>query len=731
MLPKWIVQTVYSWLSICNRGLVHLLHRAKNAASLYPNRGLALAPTPLHNRPAHNHKRLSLLAFSILLSGSAVLGVVHRAQAQAPVAYYVDCSAGKDGNPGTSPALAWKSINKANNATLRPGDSLLFKRGCAWQGPLRVTWSGTANQPITIGAYGSGNLPKIQDSYSGNVQISGSHLIIQHLETTLTTPPNPDPKCMNQPVAWKVGFSISGSASYNTLQYIKASNLAIGVFLDYPSHHNKVLHSELVNNHVVWQLDKNQALGAMGILLHGDHQEIAYNTFANNSTICTYNGIVESNSIELHGASYANIHHNISYNDRVFSELGSSSTYVSTDNVYAYNLHIVEPQQSNIGSRFIVTRGANHAHGPVWRTKAYNNTLYHTGADSKGITCQSCGTDVLTAKNNIFWVDREPISVDGPFVEGHNLYWASGGNPLINFVPSTTSRTANPLFVDPAAQNFRIQAASPARQAGSNESITAGYTQDLDNISLPQGGTVDMGVYEVVESGGGAPAPTPEPEPEPEPQPIVDCSISINDGALYTGLSSVRVKAHVTNGAQMMVSNDAGFTGATWQPYQPEFDWILRDTEGRIATLVVYVRVIDGAQAPLCGPSHLSDDIIYDPVAPQVSVALAEVGAATAETETTEGGGAQDSKIVSLAITAQDQENGSGVAQMQISPDPSFEGEVWQPYAPAATTDAKPGQTIYVRVQDGAGNISNPASVTIPGADAATDNRVFIPYVSQ
>src|SRR5690606_17119409 len=116
-----------------------LLHRAKNAASLYPNRGLALAPTPLHNRPAHNHKRLSLLAFSILLSGSAVLGVVHRAQAQAPVAYYVDCSAGKDGNPGTSPALAWKSINKANNATLRPGDSLLFKRGCAWQGPLRVT----------------------------------------------------------------------------------------------------------------------------------------------------------------------------------------------------------------------------------------------------------------------------------------------------------------------------------------------------------------------------------------------------------------------------------------------------------------------------------------------------------------------------------------------------------------------------------------------------------------
>lgn len=714
------IQTAIWRLLTRKRGFAPLLQHMRTSVGLSTPVNRVIILDPLHNRHAARSLRLSLFACSILIGGGVLFGITARTLAQTPVTYYVDCDAGSDGNPGTSTAQAWKSINKVNNAALNPGDSLLFKRGCSWQGPLRAGWVGTAAQPITIGAYGTGDLPKIRDSYSGNVQITGSYLVVEYIETTLTTPPNPDPNCSNQPVAWKVGFALGANSSYNTIQHVRAGNLAVGIYLDYTSHHNKVLYSELVNNHVVWKLAQNQALGAMGILLHGDYNEIAYNTFADNRTICTYNGIVESNSIELHGARYANIHHNVSFNDRVFSELGSSTTYVSTDNVYAYNLHVVGPQPSAIGSRFLVTRGDDHANGPVWRTVAYNNTIYHTGADSKGITCQTCGNDVLTVKNNLLWVDREPISSDGPFIEEYNLFWATDGNPLINFVPSQTSQIANPQFVDLAAQNFRLQATSPARQAGDIASVTAGYTQDLDQVSVPQGNAVDIGAYEFVESDGGTPEPTPTPTPDPTP--VVDCAISINDGALYTGLSAVRVKATVNNGAQMMISNDAGFTGATWQTYQSEFDWLLRDTDGRIATLVVYMRVADGVQTPLCGSGHVSDDIIYDPVAPTVAVALGTAAQAAAAPQTTHA--------VTLHIAAEDQENGSGVAQMQVSLDPSFVGEAWQPFTTVAAVDAAPGQTIHVRVQDGAGNTSTAAAVTVPNVQTAAGNRIFVPFVA-
>jgi hypothetical protein len=457
--------------------------------------------------------RAKVLLLSLVITSAHTSLAPMVAFAQSPQTYYLDCHSGLDSNAGTSNTQAWQSIAKANSATLQPGDQLLLKRECAWQGPLQAAWNGSADQPIVIGAYGSGNLPIIRDSFSSNVQITGSYQILENLETTLTTAPNPDPNCKNQPVAWKIGFAFGSSAAYNTVQYSKANKLAIGVFLDYASHHNAVLHNQLTDNHVVWEFDATRALGAMGVLLHGDYNEIGYNTFRNNMTICTYNGIVESNSIELYGARFSNIHHNTSYNDRVFSEMGSSATHPSTDNTYAYNLHVAGHHQSQLGSRFLVTRGDGHEHGPVWRTKVYNNTIYHSGEGSKGIACQHCGSDVLVAKNNILWVDREPISTDAPFIEEHNLFWATSGKPLINFSRSATTQVVNPSFVDIEANDFRLQATSSALDAGSYESVSSGYATDLTQSVVPQAHAVDIGAYEVL--GTSSPSQPPDPAPAP------------------------------------------------------------------------------------------------------------------------------------------------------------------------------------------------------------------------
>jgi len=82
--------------------------------------------------------------------------------------YYIDFTLGNDNNSGLSETLAWKTLSKVRGeqANFNPGDSILFKRGETWtcgdsDDWLRLSKSGSSGNPITYGAYGSGNLPII------------------------------------------------------------------------------------------------------------------------------------------------------------------------------------------------------------------------------------------------------------------------------------------------------------------------------------------------------------------------------------------------------------------------------------------------------------------------------------------------------------------------------------------------------------------------------------------
>ncbi len=73
--------------------------------------------------------------------------------------YYLSSSSGSDYNSGTDPSSPWQSINKINSISLQPGDNVLFKRGDTFYGSLKISNSGSTGNPITFGAYGSGNKP--------------------------------------------------------------------------------------------------------------------------------------------------------------------------------------------------------------------------------------------------------------------------------------------------------------------------------------------------------------------------------------------------------------------------------------------------------------------------------------------------------------------------------------------------------------------------------------------
>ncbi len=74
--------------------------------------------------------------------------------------YYIATS-GSDTNNGTSTSTPWKTLAKVKNATFNPGDNILFKRGDSWEGGITVSSSGASGNPITYGAYGTGDKPVI------------------------------------------------------------------------------------------------------------------------------------------------------------------------------------------------------------------------------------------------------------------------------------------------------------------------------------------------------------------------------------------------------------------------------------------------------------------------------------------------------------------------------------------------------------------------------------------
>ena len=85
------------------------------------------------------------------------------ASAAAAADWHVDSAAGNDAADGTSPATAWRTLERVNQAKPAPGDRVLFKRGGLWRGTLSPV-SGAPGKPVTYSWYGHGPKPIIQNS---------------------------------------------------------------------------------------------------------------------------------------------------------------------------------------------------------------------------------------------------------------------------------------------------------------------------------------------------------------------------------------------------------------------------------------------------------------------------------------------------------------------------------------------------------------------------------------
>lgn len=96
-------------------------------------------------------KRLNIICLCLLL-----LYIKSVAQ----TTYYVS-SDGNDTLAGSSPATAWKTIDRVNNGinTMQPGDAVLFNKGDEFRGEIIISRSGTATANLKFDSYGTGAVP--------------------------------------------------------------------------------------------------------------------------------------------------------------------------------------------------------------------------------------------------------------------------------------------------------------------------------------------------------------------------------------------------------------------------------------------------------------------------------------------------------------------------------------------------------------------------------------------
>ncbi len=386
--------------------------------------------------------------------------------------YYVDDTGGNDGNAGTSPSAAWRSLLKASSAALQPGDRLLLKRGGTWTESLKLSRSGTGGAPILVASYGSGESPRI-GGVGTCVVLAGSNLVVSDLHAA---------DC-----SW-AGVKILGSN--NRVEANLITGNAAGVEVEAGALDNAIVRNKIKDNNkmsVLTASPTNDDSGAFGVLVHGDRTEISHNTITGSDAF-SYDFGRDGAAIEIYGGRQTDVHHNLAVDNHDFSELGNSR---SADNTFSYNV----VRSSLDTSTFVITRGAGSSFGPVLRTRLYNNTVLLTGASSQGFVCHAgCSADILTMRANIIQAVWKVGYADAAFDEDNDVFY--GG--LTQFTKGANSVVANPQFVAADTGNLHLQWSSPAVDKG----MDMGQTSDFDDLPVPVDGNgdgqarADVGGYE-------------------------------------------------------------------------------------------------------------------------------------------------------------------------------------------------------------------------------------------
>lgn len=452
---------------------------------------------------------------------TSLRGLLGGAIVHSHVVYYVDQTGGNDGNSGRSPADAWKTVGKVNGETFQQGDTILFKRGETWALAASLT---VPQHGLTFGAYGSGADPILDgqdtvDCIDGN----GKHgLSFRNIEVTqglnfgfefngshnVTLIDCSAHDCGNDNLIFIEAYNclVRGGTFYDAYTRLADSRIISGIEIIDGSH------DIIVDGAEIYGIDASAHAGhyGTGIAIHDhDGETFPYNitiqncTIRNQGTRCfgmrlnhttaatmTDRNVVIANNTIRDGA-YGGIR--IASNNTPFRIRGLTIR----DNVVRLNTGVVQVslgevqeayfyrnvvQDNDAGNCLLVRDGINIY---VW-----NNTLYNMASawgfavTYSGATCTDnqflnniIGNETATIMHvNVAAGAGTNLEIDYNLYEytpagGNRWNWLGVGMTYANWLTNNNNDAnsparGDPLFVNPAAYDFTLQAGSPAINAG-------------------------------------------------------------------------------------------------------------------------------------------------------------------------------------------------------------------------------------------------------------------------
>ena len=404
--------------------------------------------------------------------------------------YYVNSNTGSDANNGTTTATPWASLTPVNNGNFQPGDTINFARGSSWsiqafEFILRISRSGTAQNRITFRAYGTGDKPSFTNGgnrFNSGISIAASYVTIEDLLVQNTG---------------NYGFRLQTGANYNIIRNCEVTTTGIAFYINDNSSYNLLTNNYIHDLKMVvndtgefcslpstdprWTRNPcDNDFGATSFWLRGPYNEISYNRSINNVGPSFDYG-VDGGFLEF----YANctgtyVHHN--YVDQgvgiVEASVGQGT---NTDITIAYNIFIENR------SLFVVKPSF-----PTSNFKVENNTfITAAGTPFDNMFGEVNG---LFFRNNIFVLGGagERVGTSNVFTHTNNIFHLLNGAVMGSVILGDGEFITDPLFVDLANKDLRLQPNSPAINAGANLS----YTIDYLGNAVPFGPAPDMGAFE-------------------------------------------------------------------------------------------------------------------------------------------------------------------------------------------------------------------------------------------
>ena len=233
-----------------------------------------------------------------------------------------------------------------------------------------------------------------------------------------------------------------------------------------------------------------------------------------------YGDEVNSDGIYVDGGTRLlierNIMHDVDFGIELASEhFGKTTSHITARNNLIYNCHTAGITVGGYDAKRGITENCIIANNTLYnndtwdtetgefmmqfylRNNVFENNIIYVGKHGR----------VMTSKSGRMDPNTPTVTMD------HNVYYFPGGintagwhfdnqdYPSFEGYVETTgndrnSLFADPLFVNPAANDFQLRTGSPARGAGRNTGAAVTGTEDLSGAPRVKGGRIDIGCYQ-------------------------------------------------------------------------------------------------------------------------------------------------------------------------------------------------------------------------------------------